>query len=91
MMFSADFSPSRADRRAVRPAVVQVGDVVQQSVFEEQFDGLFAQSLDVHRLAADKVDDAAQYLRPAVALIGTVVLAFALVFHQRSAAFPDSG
>ena len=27
----------------------------------------------VHRLAADKVDDAAQYLRPAVALIGTVV------------------
>lgn len=64
---------------------------MQQSVFEEQFDGLFAQSLDVHRLAADKVDDAAQYLRPAVALIGTVVLAFALVFHQRSAAFRTAG
>ena len=37
------------------------------------------------------MDDAAQYLRPAVALIGTVVLAFALVFHQRSAAFRTAG
>ncbi len=73
------------------PQVVEVGGVVQQSVVVEQLDGLLAQSVDVHRLAADEVDDAAQYLRPAVALIGTVVLAFALVFHQRSAAFRTAG
>ena len=67
--------------------VVQVGHVAHQPVFVKQLDGLFAQPLDVHRLAADEVDDASDDLRTASALIGTVVLRLAFVFDQRRAAF----
>ncbi len=86
-MFSADFSPSRGRGSQLLGAqVVEVRDVVQESVFVEQLDGLLTQPLDVHRLAADEVDDAADDLGPASALVGAVVLRFALVAHQRRAA-----
>ena len=63
---------------------------MQQSVFVEQLDGLLAQPLDIHRLAADEVDDAADDLRPAAALIGAVVLRLALVAHEGRAALGAS-
>ena len=71
--------------------VVQVGDVAHQPVLEEQLDGLVAQSLDVHRLAAGVVDDPSQDLRPAVALIGAVVLALTLIAYKRRAAYGAVG
>ena len=71
--------------------VVEVGHVVHQPVFIEQFHGLLAQPFDVHRLAADEMDDAADDLRRASPLVGAVVLRLALVAHQRSAAFGAYG
>jgi len=73
------------------PQVVEVGGVVHQTVAVEQLDGLLAQSVDVHRLAADEVDDASENLRLAVVLIGAIVLRFALVTHQRRAADRTDG
>ena len=71
--------------------VVEVGHVVHQPVFIEQFHGLLAQPFDVHRLAADEMDDAADDLRRASPLVGAVVLRLALVAHQRRAAFGAYG
>ena len=57
----------------------------------EQLDGLLAQPLDIHRLAADEVDDAPENLGTAAAGIGAVVLRLALVAHQRRMAYGALG
>ena len=77
---------TRQGGQLLGPQVVQVGDVVHESVVVEQLDGLLAQPLDVHRLTADEVEHAADDLRTAAALVGAVVLGLALVAHQRRAA-----
>ena len=76
----------RQRRELLGTQVVQVGDVVQQGVVVQQFDGLLAQALDVHGLAADEVEDASDDLGAAAALIGAVVFRLAFVAHQRRAA-----
>ena len=82
---------ARQRRQLLGPEVVEIGGVVQQTVVVEQFDGLLAQRLDVHRLAADEVQDAPENLRAAAVLVRAVVLGLALVAHQRRAALGTVG
>ena len=64
--------------------VVQVGYVFNKVVLQQELHGLLAQRLDVHRLAADEVDDATHNLGAAVALVGAVVLRLALIADKFS-------
>ena len=85
------FAQPRQFRQLSGLQVVEVGHVVHQPVLIEQFHGLLAQPLDVHRFAADEMDDASDDLRRASPLVGAVVLRLALVAHQRRAAFGAYG